>query len=150
MRKLITQTLPQLLNTSLLSQEFLSITLLKRLISLLRFKDYHDTLIELIINLNSVLKIPPHELFLLFEPIMLTQTLTRFRLPYPHGAKTGPLAAFSKAALSINGDSESMVRPLILETSYISPYGDHPLEPKMRDKDRERFCPNVDELLNSN
>lgn len=92
------------------------------------------------------MQIPNHELFLLFEPIVISETMTKYRSVYPQAAKTGPYAAWDKVTLDIGAMAGQKTDSIPVK--YSSPYADIPLEPKMKEKDRDRFCPNFDKELN--
>ena len=98
--------------------------------------------------MNDILMIPYYQLFLLFEPILITETLTKYRSLYPQAAKSGSYAAYAGVALDIGGDAQYGIKDTV-QLKYASPYNDIPLEGKMKEKDRERYCPNFDKDINS-
>lgn len=84
---------------------------------------------------------------MLFEPIVISETMTKYRSMYPQASKTAPYAAWDKVVLDIGAMAGSKTDSITVK--YSSPYADIPLEPKMKEKDRDRFCPNFDKELNS-
>lgn len=99
--------------------------------------------------MNDITLIPLYQLFLLFEPIVISCTKTQYRSLYPQANKQGPLAAWSGVQLEFGGAAETQFKGDVITVKYTSPYNDMPLEPKLRDRDRERWCPNFDKDLDS-
>lgn len=145
----ITVTLADFIKVRYMTLDFIQVSLFERLISLMSNKDYHQHVIPLLISLNEITLIPHYQLFLLFEPIVISCTKTPYRSLYPQAAKNGPLAAWSSIQLEFGGAAETQFKGDTITVKYISPYNDMPLEPKMRDRDRERWCPNFDRDLDS-
>ncbi|CAL6047627.1 Kinase [Hexamita inflata] len=145
---LLSSSLPKLVANKYITSDFIQISLLNRVIGLLSNKDYHKDLISLIISMNEILQIPPYELFLLFEPIVISHTMSTYRSMYPNASKSAPYQAFTGVTLSIGGMNQTNLKPETVTVKYTSPYNDIPLEKGMKEKDRERFCPVMDALLN--
>lgn len=76
-----------------LTVDFLQSSLLGRVVSLMSCKDYHQYIIPCLIQMNTQLLIPYNQLFLLFEPIVIAETLTSCRSVYQQAGK-GAFAAF--------------------------------------------------------
>lgn len=138
-----------MLQGKVITQDFMVNTLFQRLVGLFKFKDYHDALIDLLISMNDIMMIPPNELFLLFEPVVICSTLTKFRSLYPLASKSAALQAFEGVKIEINGADETTTKkPNVMMCKYTSPYNDIALEPKMKEKDRDKYCPKFDNELN--
>jgi len=81
--------------------------------------------------------------------VIISCTKTQYRSLYPQAAKQGPLAAWSGVQLEFGGAAETQFKGDVITVKYTSPYNDMPLEAKLRDRDRERWCPNFDRDLDS-
>ncbi|CAL6077384.1 Kinase [Hexamita inflata] len=147
-KSLIAKSLPYLVQQKQLSSDFIQVSLLRRIVGLLSNKDYHIDLIPLIISINTLVKIPPQQLFLLFEPIVITHTMLAYRSPFPL-VKPGPFAAFTGVTLDIGGQLMQNMKPEQLVVRYASPYNEFPLDPRLQVSDRAMFCPVIDEYLNA-
>lgn len=101
MGALLSQTLPSFIEQKYITNDFISMNLLPRLVTIMQIKDYHQYVIPLLIQLNSIMQIPNHQLFLLFEPIVISETMTKYRSVYPQASKTAPYAAWDKVVLDI-------------------------------------------------